>query len=251
MKPVAIVILAAGKGKRMKSDLPKVLHQVRGKPMIDHVIGTARKIGPQRIVLVVGHKYRMILDYLKDSDLEFVIQKKQLGTGHAVMQTEKALSDFDGTIVILCGDVPFLKAETIRRLIDEHKRRKATATVLTAIVENASGYGRIKRDSSGLVERIVEELDATKEEKKIKEINSGIFCFETKALFAELRKVSRQNRQAEYYLTDILKLMRDEGLPVAALVSSCPDEILGINSTEQLKKMEVLYRCSMQDSKPR
>lgn len=247
MKPIAVVILAAGKGKRMKSDLPKVLHRVGGKPMIDYVIRTARKINPQRIVLVIGHKYQMVLDYLKDSDLEFVIQKEQLGTGHAVMQAEKILSNFDGIVVILCGDVPFLKAETIGKLIDQHKKRKACATVLTAIVEDASGYGRIKRDNSGLVEEIVEELDATGEDKKIKEINSGIFCFEAKPLFAKLKETDKQNKQGEYYLTDVLKLMRDENLPIAALISSNPDEVLGINSIEQLKEMEKLCGCAVQD----
>ena len=241
MNSPAVVILAAGKGKRMKSDLPKVLHKLCGKPIIDYVISTAREINPQRIILVIGHKYQMIEDHLGNSDLEFVIQKEQLGTGHAVMQTEKVLSDFDGTMVILSGDVPFLKAETVEELLGEHRKRETCATVLTAILEDPSGYGRIKRDKDGFVEKIVEEVDATQEEKGIKEIKSGTFCFESKPLFEMLQKIDIDNKQGEYYLTDVLKLMRDKELPVAALVCSDSFEILGINSLQQLKELETLY----------
>ena len=238
MKPPAVIILAAGKGKRMRSDLPKVLHKIGRKPIIDYVISTARKINSQRIILVIGHKYQMIKDYLRGSDLEFIIQEKQLGTGHAVMQTEKLLGDFDGTIVVLCGDVPFLKAETIEGLIEEHHKRKACATVLTAILDDPRGYGRIKRDGNNLVEKIVEESDATEKEKSIKEINSGTFCFESKPLFKILRQVDMDNKQGEYYLTDVLKLVQEENLPVAAVVCSDAEETLGVNSIQQLKQME-------------
>jgi bifunctional UDP-N-acetylglucosamine pyrophosphorylase/glucosamine-1-phosphate N-acetyltransferase len=245
MKKVAIVILAAGKGKRMKSNLPKVLHRIGDKPMIDYVISTAKKINPQRVIVVIGHKYQMVKDYLKDSNLEFVIQEEQLGTGHAVMQTQKILFDFDGTIVILCGDVPFLKAETIKKLIQKHNKAKASATVLTTILNEPSGYGRIKRDRNNLVEKILEEVDATTEEKKNREINSGIFCFESKSLFEMLHQVKTDNKQREYYLTDVLKLMRDKKLPVAAMICPCAFEVAGINSLDQLKQMEILHYPSV------
>ena len=236
----AIVILAAGKGKRMKSDLPKVLHKIGGKPIIDYVVSIAKEIAPQRIILVIGHGYQMIKRHFRDPDLEFVIQKEQLGTGHAVMQTKKKLTGFDGTIVVLCGDAPFLKASTVRNLIREHRRAKAHATVLTAILDNPQGYGRIKRDKGNLIQKIVEEVDTTGEERKIKEINSGTFCFRSKPLFEMLSCVDMMNKQGEYYLTDVLKLMRDRGFPVAAMISPCSSEALGINSMRQLRQLETL-----------
>lgn len=238
MKKLAVIILAAGKGKRMKSDLPKVLHKIDSKPLIDYVISTTREINPQRIIVVIGYKYQMVKEYLRDPDLEFVIQKEQLGTGHAVMQTEKIFGDFDGTIVVLCGDVPFLKAETIKELIQEHHKARASATVLTTILDDPKGYGRIKRDGNNLVEKIVEEIDTTSQEKKLKEINSGIFCFESKLLFETLHQVDTNNKQREYYLTDVLKLIRDKQLPVAAVVCPYAFEVSGVNSLEQLKQME-------------
>ena len=222
----------------MKSDLPKVLHKLCGKPMVEYVIETAKKVGVEKIILVVGHKREKTQKLLKHLDVEFVIQEEQLGTGHAVMQAKKHLANFDGDILILCGDMPLLKSDTVRRLLEEHRRKKAVATVLTAILEDPSGYGRIIRDEKGMVEKIVEDKDASANEKKVREINTGTFCFDSKPLFSVLDKITTDNKQGEYYLTDVLELLRKKNLPIWAVVATNPEETLGINSQEELEKME-------------
>jgi bifunctional UDP-N-acetylglucosamine pyrophosphorylase/glucosamine-1-phosphate N-acetyltransferase len=243
-KPVVAVILAAGKGKRMKSDLPKVLHKLGGRPMVEYVIQTAKEVGVEKIILVVGHKWEKTQKLLKHLPVEFVIQDEQLGTGHAVMQTKDRLSDFDGDILVLCGDVPLLKSSTVKKLLEEHKTKKAKATVLTAIIEDPSGYGRIIRNKDGMVEKIVEDKDATVDEKKVKEINTGTFCFDSKSLFSVLGKITTDNKQGEYYLTDVLDLLRKENLPIWAVVAANSQETLGINSQEELEKMEQILLAS-------
>ena len=230
--------MAAGKGKRMKSDLPKVLHQLGGKPMVEYVVNTAREVGAERILLVIGHKWEQAKNALKHLEVEFVIQKEQLGTGHAVLQTEKLLSDFEGDILVLSGDVPLLRADTLIGFLGEHRERKASATVLTSIPHDPAGYGRIVRDKTGLVQDIVEEKDAGADQKKIREINTGIFCFDKVFLFSALGEVTNDNEQGEYYLTDTLKLLRQNGLPVWGVVAADPEETLGINSEKELKEME-------------
>ena len=237
-KPTVAVILAAGKGVRMKSDLPKVLHRLGGKPMVEYVIETAKQVGAERVILVVGHGWKQAQNSLKHLKVEFVIQREQLGTGHAVLQTEKLLSHFDGDVLILCGDVPLLKAETLKMLLEKHRARKAAATVLTAIFEDPSGYGRIIRDPSGTVQKIVEEKDACADEKKVKEINTGTFCFDRASLFSVLKQVTNDNKQGEYYLTDTLKLLLDKKLPIGAVRAPDPSETVGINSKGELKEAE-------------
>jgi bifunctional UDP-N-acetylglucosamine pyrophosphorylase/glucosamine-1-phosphate N-acetyltransferase len=237
-KPIVAVILAAGKGKRMKSDLPKVLHKLGGKPMVEYVVETAKKVGVERIILVVGHKREKTQEYLKHLDVEFVIQEEQLGTGHAVLQTKDLLSDFDGDILILCGDMPLLRSRTVKKLLEEHRTKKAVATVLTAILEDPSGYGRIIRDEKGMVKKIVEDKDASADEKKVKEINTGTFCFDSRSLFSVLDKITPDNKQKEYYLTDALELLRKQNWPIWAVIAPNPQEGVGINSQEELEKME-------------
>ncbi|MGB8657788.1 MAG: NTP transferase domain-containing protein [Candidatus Zixiibacteriota bacterium] len=237
-RPVAAVILAAGKGKRMNSDLPKVLHQLGGKPIVEYVIDTAKKLGAQRIILIVGHKGNQTQESLEHLEVEFVVQEEQLGTGHAVLQTKELLSDFDGDVLILYGDVPLLKADTLKRLLTEHRKRKVAATVLTAVLDDPSHYGRIIRDEQGMVQEIVEAKDASADQRDIKEINSGIFCFDRQALFSVAEKITNHNQQGEYYLTDAIRLLRDKNLPVWGMVTNDPAETLGINSQEELKKME-------------
>ena len=222
----------------MKSDLPKVLHSLGGRPMVEYVIDTARQVGAQRIILVVGHQWEEAKNSLKHLNVEFVVQKEQLGTGHAVLQAKKLLCDFEGNVLILCGDVPLLKAHTLRRLMEEHKERKAVATVLTAMFENPTGYGRVIRGADGLVRKIVEERDAAADEKKVREINTGTFCFVTASLFSVLGDVTNDNEQGEYYLTDTVKLLLDQKRPVWAVVAEDPSETVGINSAEQLQKAE-------------
>lgn len=237
-KPPVAVILAAGKGKRMNSDLPKVLHQLGGKPMVEYVIDSAREAGAERIVLVVGHRWQQTQSYLKHLKVEFVVQREQLGTGHAVLQTEELLSGFEGEVLILCGDVPLLRAGTLKNLLEEHKRKKAAATVLTAVLEDPSGYGRIMRDQRGMVQGIVEDKDASADQKKVSEINTGTFCFDKTSLFSVLERVRCNNEQGEYYLTDTVKLLLDQKLTVWAVTASDPYETLGINSLEELKRVE-------------
>jgi bifunctional UDP-N-acetylglucosamine pyrophosphorylase/glucosamine-1-phosphate N-acetyltransferase len=234
----AAIILAAGKGKRMKSDLPKVLHHLGGKPMVEYVIHTAKAAGAERIILVIGHKWEQTQGYLESLKVEFAIQKEQLGTGHAVLQTEELLSDFQGQVLILCGDVPLLKVNTLKDLLEEHRKHNAAATVLTTILEDPSGYGRIIRDEKGGVQEIVEDKDASADQKRVREINTGTFCFDKNSLFSVLDKVSNNHRQGEYYLTDTLKLLLERKLPVRAVVASDPSETMGVNSPEELKEAE-------------
>ncbi len=222
----------------MKSDLPKVLHRLDGKPMVEYVIDTAKQVGAKKIILVVGHKWRLAQNSLKHVEVEFVIQREQLGTGHAVLQTQRLLSDYEGDVLILCGDVPLLRVDTLKKLLKEHRKKKAVATVLTAILEDPTGYGRIIRDLKGMVQRIVEDKDASADQKKIKEINTGTFCFDSASLFSVLDKVTNDNKQREYYLTDTLKLLRDQKLPIWGMVATHPLETLGINSTKELNKVE-------------
>ena len=243
-KPVLALILAAGKGKRMKSDLPKVLQKLGGKPMVEYVVKTAKAVGVEKIVVVIGYKWELTQDSLRYlasgsyGKVEFVVQEEQLGTGHAVLQAKDHLSGFDGEILVLCGDVPLLTSNTLRKLLEEHRRKKAKATVLTAIIEDPSGYGRIIRNKDGMVEKIAEDKDASADEKKVKEFNTGTFCFDNKSLLSVLEKITADNKQGEYYLTDALELLREENLPVWAVVAANPQETLGINSQEELEKME-------------
>ena len=206
--------------------------------MVEHVIHSAREAGVERIVLVVGHRWEQTQGYLNHLGVEFVIQKEQLGTGHAVLQTEELLSDFEGDLFILCGDVPLLRADTLRNLLEEHKRRKAAATVLTAILEDPSGYGRVIRDEKGMVQGIVEDKDASADQEKVSEINTGTFCFDKISLFSVLERVRCDNEQGEYYLTDTVKLLLDQRLTVWAVKASDPSETMGINSLEELARAE-------------
>jgi len=235
--------LAAGKGKRMKSDLPKVLHKLAGRPMVEYVVDTARAAGANRIILVIGHKWEQMYDYLKSLKVNLVVQREQLGTGHAVLQAKAMLSDFEGEVFVLCGDVPALKPATLRNLLEEHRAHQAAATVLTAVLEDPSGYGRIIRDGKGSVQGIVEDKDASADQKNIGEINTGTFCFDKASLFSVLELVSDNNRQREYYLTNTLKLLLDRKLPVLAVVASDPRETLGVNSPDELKQMEEILRA--------
>jgi UDP-N-acetylglucosamine diphosphorylase/glucosamine-1-phosphate N-acetyltransferase len=239
-KPIAVVILAAGKGKRMKSDLPKVLHKMGGKPMVEYVIGTAGALEAERIILVVGHKWEQTQELIARYKVEFVVQKEQLGTGHAVLQTQKILSDFEGDVLIIYGDVPLLTQNTLNKLVQEHREKRVAATVLTAILENPSAYGRIIRDGNGMVQEIVEAKDASADQKKVKEINTGIYCFDKEALFSVLDKITNHNQQGEYYLTDAIKLLRERNLPIWGMVTADPAETLGINSPEELQEVERL-----------
>jgi bifunctional UDP-N-acetylglucosamine pyrophosphorylase/glucosamine-1-phosphate N-acetyltransferase len=237
---IAAVILAAGKGKRMKSGVPKVLHKVGGRPIIEYVVKTAKSLKVRKVVVVIGHKGQMVKDFLKPYQVEFAWQRKLLGTGHALLQMKDILSDFQGTLLVLSGDVPFLRPETINGLIHVHRKTQASATVLTALLEDPEGYGRVIRGRDDCVEKIVEHKDATPGERKQREINTGTFCFDSKLIFPALNQVEKENEQGEYYLTDVVKILRREGYKVSAFRAKNPQETMGINSLEQLRQMNKL-----------
>jgi len=238
-KPRAAIILAAGKGKRMKSELPKVLHTINNKPIICYLLETMSKMNMERIIVVVGYKGEIVIDKIKNFNTEIVWQKNQLGTGHAVMMAEESLRQFTGTILIAAGDVPFLSEKTIENLFKSHKKNKAAATCLSAEFDNPRGYGRIIRGNEiDSLNEIIEEKDADSEIKKIKEINSGTFCFDSEEMFKTLHRINDNNAQKEFYLTDTIKLLRQIDEKCAVWKTPDPFEIQGVNSIEQLKSLE-------------
>ena len=242
MSDLATVILAAGKGTRMKSSLPKVLHPVGGKPMLQHVLDAAKKAGSARSIVVIGFGGEAVRDAIGEQQAEFVVQEEQLGTGHAVLQAKPLLEGKSRTVMVLCGDTPLLTGELLHELLKAHVDSKAKATVLTAILPNAAGYGRIIRGADGSVERIVEDKDATDEERQVREVNSGIYCFDTEALFSALSEVGNENAQGEYYLPDVLGILRRRGERVWAVAAEDSADTLGINSRSQLAAAEKILR---------
>lgn len=241
MAELLTVVLAAGKGTRMKSTLPKVLHRVGGKAMLQHVLDAATEAGSEKNVVVVGFGGEQVKAAI-GSQAEFVEQTEQLGTGHAVMQAESVLKDFAGTVMVLCGDTPLLKGELLRKLYDEHRKNEAKATVLTAIMPDATGYGRIIRTADGAVQKIVEQKDANAEELQVQEVNSGIYCFEAAALVDSLGQLNCNNAQGEYYLTDVLEILNKKSEKVWAVVADDFEATLGINSRVQLANAEGILR---------
>ncbi len=236
---LAIVIMAAGKGTRMKSDLAKVLHKANGRPIIEYVLEKSQTLDPEKIVLIVGHQADRVKAATKKYSVEWALQQPQHGTGHAVMQAEEPLHDFPGDILILSGDAPLVDITTLRRLIESHGAENAEATVLTADVTDPSGYGRvIRHNNSASVAKIVEHKDALPEELLVREINSGVYLFRADTLFSALKKINNNNAQGEYYLTDVFSICFDEGKKVTAFKTANADEIKGINTTEQLREAE-------------
>ncbi|PKN12296.1 MAG: bifunctional UDP-N-acetylglucosamine diphosphorylase/glucosamine-1-phosphate N-acetyltransferase GlmU [Deltaproteobacteria bacterium HGW-Deltaproteobacteria-4] len=241
MKSLATVILAAGKGTRMKSALSKVLHPLCGEPLIHYPVRLARQLGSTTTVLVVGHGAEAVETALAAENVTFALQAEQLGTGHALLCAQPALADFSGTILLLCGDVPLLRATTITQLLDYHHGQGASVTVLTATLENPHGYGRVVRDGDEVV-AIVEEKDATPEIRALQEINTGIYCFAAPFVFTALSQVGCNNAQGEYYLTDVLALARSAGRKVCALAAAEGEEAMGINDRVQLAEADGLLR---------
>ncbi len=236
---LSIVILAAGKGTRMKSDLPKVLHKINGKPMIDQVISTAKKLNPFQIITVIGYKHEILEDHLKNQNLNFAYQFNQKGTGHAVSKTKNFFNNHNGDVLILSGDVPMLSYKTLDQLWKHHINNNATASVLTAELDDATGYGRIIRDDGDNLKKIVEHKDASDSEKTINEINTGIYIFDSKALFLELPKLKNNNIQGEYYLPDVLLYILKGNKKVSLLKTKNYYEIQGVNNKEQLHSLNV------------
>jgi UDP-N-acetylglucosamine diphosphorylase/glucosamine-1-phosphate N-acetyltransferase len=230
------IILAAGKGKRMKSDLAKVLHPLGGVPMLVHSVAAARAAGAGKIVVVIGHQAGRIRELFDKEELVFVEQRALLGTGHAVLQAGDVFKNYTGAVVILCGDVPLIRPETVRALYDRHRSADAVLTVLTTIPADPTGYGRVVKTKDGRVLKIVEDRDATPEEKRIREINTGIYCAQSSFLFAAVGALDNRNAQKEYYLTDIVETAGERGLPVTSILAGDPEEVMGINTPGELAK---------------
>jgi UDP-N-acetylglucosamine diphosphorylase/glucosamine-1-phosphate N-acetyltransferase len=234
---LAVVILAAGKGTRMKNpDMAKVMYDLNGKPMVEYVVDLAVRLQAVRKILVVGWQKQTVIDHISqvDPSVEFIEQNDQLGTGHAVQQTADALKEFEGDVLVLSGDVPLLTEKTTRALIGYHRASEAVATILTAELTDPSGYGRIVRNQDGSVKKIVEHKDANKKEIAINEINSGIYLFDRKKLFECLAQLKPNNAQGEYYLTDVFEMFWKNKWRVSAVKAIDSVEVMGINDLDQL-----------------
>ncbi len=243
MADLHVVILAAGKGTRMKSAMPKVLHPLAGRPLIEHVLRTVDQLPVSSKVLVVGHgadEVRAALGHR--SDLSFVVQSPQLGTGHALLQAEPVLKDRKGDVLLLYADVPLLEPGTLARLLEAHRGAKAAATILTAELDDPYGYGRIVRDAKGVIARIVEERDASSAQREIHEINSGIYAFALGPLFDHLHRLATDNAQGEYYLTDLVAMYRQQDKRVETLCLDSADELRGVNSRLDLSELAAVLR---------
>lgn len=241
-KNTAAVILAAGLGKRMKSDLPKILHKLGDKYLVDYVIENVRQAGVEKIILVIGHKYELVQEKLADRGVEFAIQQPQMGTGHAVQIAMPVLGSFDGDLLVLCGDMPLISTSTIAGLLEIRQKTESAAAVLTVRLDDPGSYGRIVRNQDGYLEAIVEYRDADENIRQIDEVNTGAYCFSNRELKPVLKQLKSENAQSEYYLTDTVALFRERGLKVSALISDNPNEGLGVNSKKELTMMESLIK---------
>ena len=240
------VILAAGKGVRMKSNLPKVVHKAAGKPLVAHVVDAVQAAGIKDIVVVVGHGREHVEKVFTDDGVQLVVQEEQLGTGHALQQAQEQV-DPASTVLVLAGDIPLLRPSTLKALLDYHQQGQAEATVLTTHLEQPTGYGRVLRDEQGYFARIVEEKDASPEEKSINEINSGIYCFQAGSVFRVLQQLRPANAQGEYYLTDVLEILKSEGHRVQVMAAADSEEIHGVNDRIQLAQAEKILRRRKND----
>lgn len=241
MNKLKVIILAAGEGKRMKSKLPKVLHKVQGKTMVEHVIDTAEGCGAEYICVVVGHGAEQVKEALKDRKVSFALQEKQLGTGHAVMQAGDFI-DEDSDILVLYGDTPLITPATIEKLLDFHRSENNSISIISALIDDPAGYGRIIRDKNGSFLKNVEHKDATEEERLVNEVNSGIYCFKGSALKKGLSLLKNDNAQGEYYLPDTLEIILKDGGRVNAMTVADAGEFAGVNSRVQLAQAEVAMR---------
>ena len=235
------LVLAAGQGKRIKSDLPKVLHKVCGKEMVNHVIDSIRKAGIDDVDVIVGKGAELVKERTSDRNVSYSLQEEQLGTGHAVKCSKDFLKDKKGVVAVFAGDTPLIRQSTIEKLFNEHIEKKNAATVLTSMVEDPTGYGRIVRDSNNEVLKIVEHKDCNEEELKIKEMNTAIYCFDIELLVSSLSKINNNNNQGEYYLTDVIEILKSEGKKIGAVITEF-EETIGVNSRVQLAEAEEILK---------
>ncbi|MFO7154401.1 MAG: bifunctional UDP-N-acetylglucosamine diphosphorylase/glucosamine-1-phosphate N-acetyltransferase GlmU [Caldicoprobacter oshimai] len=241
------IVLAAGEGTRMKSKRPKVLHQVCGYPIIEYVVRAASEVSDDLPVVVVGHRAEEVKQYLGER-VRYAYQAQQLGTGHAVMMAQPLLKEVEGYVVVLAGDAPLIRGCTLQRMVQHAVQGGYGAVVLSAVVDDPTGYGRIVRNDDGDLERIVEHRDATEEQRQIKEINSSIYCFDAQLLFSSLERLNNRNSQGEYYLTDVIEIMKCQGIKVGVLVAQDADEVLGINTRAQLAEVDRKMRLRINRS---
>jgi len=247
-RPLSAIILAAGKGTRMNSDLPKVLHEVADRPMVHWVVDACEAVDCQRIVCIVGHQSSLVRQALAGRpQCEFVEQREQLGTGHAVEQARAAFDDAgpETDVLVLCGDGPLIRDQTLRMMIDTHRSMNATATLATATLDEPAGYGRIVRDEAGRFQRIVEEKDAGEQERTIREVNPSYYCFNAQRLFESLKQLDNDNAKGEYYLTDVFALMLEQGDRVEVIDAVPPEDVLSINTPAQLAEVDGLLRARL------
>lgn len=242
--PPAAIILAAGKGTRMNSDLPKVVHPVGGRPMVCAVVDACREAGCSRIVVVVGYRQELVRDALREyPEVEYAVQDEQLGTGHAVMVAANQFPNpGNEDVFVLCGDGPLIRAQTLRTLVERHRTMRAEATLATAEIDDPTGYGRILRDGGRFL-GIVEHKAATAEQRRIREVNPSYYCFRAGPMFAALAEVERHPASGEYYLTDVLTTLARKGRRVEVVPSVPPEDVLSINTPEELAKVDAIYRA--------
>lgn len=238
------IIMAAGKGTRMGGDLPKVVHEVAGKPMVWWVVQACKEAGAQRCILVVGYKADMVRDALTGVDgVEFVEQTEQLGTAHAVQMAQPAFEGSPlGDIFVLAGDGPLIRSQTLSRLVEVHRRTSAAATLATSVIDDPTGYGRIVRDADGHFDAIVEQKDATAEQIAVKEVNPSYYCFDGEALFKTLDEINANNAQGEYYITDAPGILKRHGKTVTVVDAVPPEDVLSINNPDQLATVDLILR---------
>lgn len=243
---LAVVVLAAGEGTRMKSSKPKVLHEILGRPMISYAIEAARGLEPERIVAVLGHGSDEVRKKI-DGRVRIAIQEEQLGTAHAVSCAVPELDNFDGDVLVICGDTPLMTTSTLRELVEIKSRHAAAASLLIARLDDPTGYGRVVRDGARVF-KIVEEKDASPEERAISEVNAGTYCFEKAALVSVLGEIGRENAQSEYYLTDAIGILTAKGKTVVAYSANSPEEVLGVNSRKQLAEAARIARMRVNEA---
>jgi UDP-N-acetylglucosamine diphosphorylase/glucosamine-1-phosphate N-acetyltransferase len=245
---LAVIILAAGKGTRMQSSLAKVLLPLAGHPLLHYVLDLSSKLNPVRTIVVVGHQADQVQQAFADRKVEFVVQHEQLGTGHAAQQAKEKLGNFKGLVLVLCGDMPLIRADTLREMVAGHRASGAKCTMLTLKSDGCHDFGRIIRDKKGLILKIVEYKDASDVEKKVDEFNSGVYCFGNELFFKALECIGFNNAQKEYYLTDIIEYLVRKRYPVQATQTQDANEILGINSPDDLNRAERLLVDHRQSS---
>ncbi len=238
----AAVILAAGKGTRMNSDLPKVCHEVGGRPMVCAVVDACQAAGCGKIVIVVGYKQELVRAALADYDVQYAVQDEQLGTGHAVLCAKDALASFDGDVFVLCGDGPLIRPSTLETVLQRHRSQHAKATLATSIIDNPDGYGRIVRDDAGKFVSIVEQKNATPEQLQVREVNPSYYCFDCDALFKGLDRVERNEASGEYYVTDVPAILMAGGAHVEVIDAVPPADVLSINAPDDLQEVDRIFR---------